>query len=107
MLRTLALNRHRNQRHLRRLEKRPDPATAMLSRDETRGKRDNNRGGVMWQRSTKERRGNGSYLVLNGPVFGGRRVCGVASLALPRDRTRWCRGGVDLRCRLAVQSVQW
>lgn len=39
LLRTLALNRHRNnQRHLRRLEKRPDPATAMLSRDETRGK---------------------------------------------------------------------
>lgn len=58
----------------------------------------------MWQRSTKERRGNGSYLVLNGPVFGGRRVCGVASLALPRDRTRWCRGGVDLRCRRAVSQ---
>lgn len=36
LLRTLALNRHRNQRHLR-LEKRPDPATAMLSRDEGRG----------------------------------------------------------------------
>lgn len=70
MLRTLALNRHRNQRHQRRLEKRPDPATAMLSRDETRGKRDNNRGGVMWQRSTKERRGNGSYLVLNGQCLG-------------------------------------
>lgn len=61
----------------------------------------------MWQRSTKERRGDGSYLVLNGQCFGGRRVCGVVSLALPRDRTRWCRGGVDSRCRRAVQSVQW
>lgn len=35
--------------------------------------------------------GDGSYLVLNGRCLGAACVSGVVFLALPRDRTRWCR----------------
>ena len=59
----------------------------------------------MWLEDQGEE-GDGSYLVLNGQwaVFGGRGVW-CPSLALPRDRTRWCRGGVDSKCRRAVGNA--